>query len=200
MPTAFRAFPTPDRSVRLSSRAGPVDVDRRSNPGACKLVEGRALSRIGLAFKAFWKILTDPAIADRVAPALGPPSAGPDLRILAVLQRDGRLVDFLQEEIDAYPDAQIGAAVRDIHRDCRKALRHYLTLQPVLAQAEGDPVTLAADFDPALIRLTGNVGGSPPFRGVLKHHGWRVTAVHLPTIPGSKKDEAVLAQAEVEIP
>ena len=157
------------------------------------------MNRFVLAIKAFWKGLTDPVFANRVEPLFSPAPTGPDLRILAVLQRDGRLVDFLQEDIDSYTDAQIGAAVRDIHRGCRKALRDYLTVEPILGGPEDSPVTVASDFDPAEIRLTGNVQGSPPFKGVLKHHGWRVKSVHLPVLPGSRGDTSVLAPAEVEI-
>lgn len=159
------------------------------------------MNRLVLAFKAFWKILTDPGVADRVEPILSPsPVLGSDLRLLAILQRDGRLVDFLQEEIDGYSDAQVGAAVRDIHRGCRKALQEYLTIEPVLVEPEEAEVTIAADFDPAEIRLSGNVSGMPPFRGVLRHHGWRVKAVQLPALPGARDQSAVLAPAEVEIP
>ena len=125
---------------------------------------------------------------------------GPDLRVLAVLQRDGRLVDFLEEEIDGYTDTQIGAAVRDIHRGCRKSLHDYLTIEPVINAAEEERVTIPTDFDPAAIRLVGNVNGSPPFQGVLKHHGWRVRAVHLPLLPVARDDTSVLSPAEVEIP
>jgi hypothetical protein len=157
------------------------------------------LNRLVLAVKAFWKGLTDSDFAARVEPIFHRAPSGPDLRILAVLQRDGRLVDFLQEEIDAYTDAQIGAAVRDIHRGCRKALRDYLTVEPILGGPEDSPVTVAADFDPAEIRLTGNVQGAPPFRGVLKHHGWRVKSVQLPVLPSSRGESSVLAPAEVEV-
>lgn len=158
------------------------------------------LNRLVLAFRAWWRILTRREFAERVEAILdGTPSAGPDLRVLAVLQRDGRLIDFLMEDVDGYSDAQIGAAVRDIHRGCRKALRDYLTLEPVLAEAEEAPVTVSAGFDPASIRLTGNVVGSPPFRGTLKHHGWRVRAVQLPALPGTRSDQAILAPAEVEV-
>ena len=157
------------------------------------------MNRLALAFKSFWLSLTDPVVASRVEQAVGQTPTGPDLRVLAVLQRDGRLVDFLQEEIDGYSNEQVGAAVRDIHRGCRKALRDYLTVEPVLASEEGQTVTVAPDFDPAEIRLTGDVKGAPPFRGVLKHHGWRVKSVHLPVLPGARDDSAVLAPAEVEI-
>ena len=155
--------------------------------------------RLGLALRAFWLTLTDPDFAARVDGLFRNQPTGPDLRVLAVLQRDGRLVDFLQEEIDAYSDAQIGAAVRDIHRGCRKALRDYLTVEPVLDAAEESAVTVPADFDPAAIRLSGNIAGTPPFRGTLKHHGWRVRSVHLPALPGTRDDQAVLAPAEVEV-
>jgi hypothetical protein len=158
------------------------------------------LNRIALAFRAFWRVLTEQDFAARVEPLFSKVPTGPDLRVLAVLQRDGRLVDFLEEEIDAYSDAQVGAAVRDIHRSCRKSLHDYLTIAPVISGAEEDRVTIPADFDPAAIRLVGNVTGSPPFHGVLKHHGWRVSSVHLPVLPVARDDSSVLSPAEVEIP
>jgi Domain of unknown function (DUF2760) len=158
------------------------------------------LNRFWLALQTFWKTWTDPEFASRVEPLFQPVTHGPDLRVLAVLQRDGRLIDFLQEEIDAYSDAQIGAAVRDIHRGCRKALQEYLRIEPVMDGVEDQAVIVAADFDPAAIRLIGNVHGSPPFRGVLKHHGWRAKAVQLPALPASRGDSSVLSPAEVEIP
>ncbi len=158
------------------------------------------MNQFVLALKAFWQTLTQADFAARVEALFSKAPAGPDLRILTVLQRDGRLVDFLQEEIDAYTDAQIGAAVRDIHRGCRKALRDYLTIEPVLAGAEESQIHVATDFDPTEIRLTGNVHGAPPFQGILKHHGWKVKSVQLPVLPASRGDSPVLAPAEVEIP
>jgi hypothetical protein len=158
------------------------------------------LNRLWLALKAFWHVLTEPDFAARVEPLFSRAPTGPDLRILAVLQRDGRLVDFLQEDIDAYGDAQIGAAVRDIHRGCRKVLSEYLTIEPILSAPEEAPVQVPADFDPAAIRLLGNINGKPPFQGVLKHHGWRVRSVHLPLLPVARDDTSVLSPAEVEIP
>src|SRR5205814_4905446 len=140
-------------------------------------------NRIWLALKALRQILIDHDFAVWVEPLFSREPTGWDLRILAVLQRDGRLVDFLQEDIDPYSDAQIGAAVRDIHRGCRKSLHDYLTIEPIIDAAEEQGVTVPADFDPAAIRLVGNVNGSPPFQGTLKHHGWRVRSVHLPLLP-----------------
>jgi hypothetical protein len=121
------------------------------------------------------------------------------VQLLSILQREGRLLDFLQEEIESYSDAQIGAAVRDIHRGCKKALAEHLPLEPVLQQQENAPVRVDEGFDPARIRLTGNVMGEPPYNGTLKHHGWRVARVTLPTLTAAA-DPSVIAPAEVELP
>ena len=102
------------------------------------------------------------------------------------------------ENVQPYSDDQIGASVRDIHRKAQEALRKHLTLEPVLAQAEGETVTAPAGFDPSAIRLLGNVSGSPPFRGTLSHAGWRVKAMDIPK-PPEGQDEFVLMPAEVEV-
>ncbi len=158
------------------------------------------MNRFWLALRTFWRTLTEADFAARVEPLFSRQPTGPDLRILAVLQRDGRLVDFLEEDIDAYTDAQVGAAVRDIHRGCRKTLRDYLTIEPIMTGPEESQVHVPVDFDPAAVRLIGNVDGSAPFNGVLKHHGWRVRSVHLPVLPVARDDSSVLSPAEVEIP
>jgi len=120
------------------------------------------------------------------------------VQMLALLQRDGRLIDFLAENISPYPDAQLGAAVRTIHEACRKVLEHYVKLEPILNSEEDQPVTVQGGFDPAAIKLLGNVKGEPPIRGVLRHKGWRVKEVNLPPLPqGSGR--MVIAPAEVEL-
>ena len=119
------------------------------------------------------------------------------LRLLAALQEEGRLVDFFTEDITPYSDEQIGAATRGIHASCRKALRSAVTVEPVMPGEEGSTVTVPAGFDPASIRLVGDVVGEPPFTGVLKHAGWRATAINLPRRSGH--DPQVIAPAEVEI-
>ncbi len=134
----------------------------------------------------------------RAAIAPGPPKGDAAVQILAILQRDGRLVDFLLEPIDGYSDAQIGAAVRDIHRGCRKALGEYLDIEPVRTEREEASIEVPAGFDPSAIRLVGNVAGQPPFRGTLRHRGWRTREVKLPALPIAA-DPLVIAPAEVEI-
>jgi len=120
------------------------------------------------------------------------------LALLALLQREGRLVDFLQEPLDGFSDADIGAAARDVHRGCRKVLEQHLSLEPVMPGSEEARVAVPAGFDPAEIRLIGEARGEPPFRGTLRHHGWRVVDARLPALADGI-DRAVIAPAEVEL-
>jgi hypothetical protein len=113
------------------------------------------------------------------------------------LQREARLIDFLQEDITPYQDAQIGAAVRDIHRDAGKVLERLFALRSVLDQAEGSPVVLEP-ADSARVRLVGNVREGVT-NGTLVHHGWTATRVDLPVWSGPREGEHVVAPAEVEV-
>jgi hypothetical protein len=140
-----------------------------------------------------------PAQITAPAAAPSPPSPAPALRLLALLQQEGRLIDFLKEDIDAYSDAQVGAAVRSIHAGCRKALTERIDLERIFSAEDGSEVVVEAGFDPARIRLTGNVTGNPPFRGTLQHAGWRAARVSLPQSPG-ETDATIIAPAEVEVP
>jgi hypothetical protein len=139
----------------------------------------------------------DKPVAAAAAPRPSEPPENTALRLLASLQEDGRLVDFLTEEIASYSDEQIGAATRGIHATCGKALRTCVRLEPVLSGREDDTVTVPAGFDPASIRLTGNVQGEPPFTGTLRHAGWRAAGVTIPARAGL--DPKIIAPAEVEI-
>jgi hypothetical protein len=119
--------------------------------------------------------------------------------LLAVLQREARFVDFVKEPISGYSDAQIGAAVRDVHKGCAAMLDRLFALQPVSAAAEGASVEVPRHFDPAQFRLIGNVTGEPPFRGMLQHHGWKAAKCELPEWTGSEASALVIAPAEVEV-
>jgi hypothetical protein len=120
------------------------------------------------------------------------------LALLALLQREGRLVDFLREPLDGFSDADIGAAARDVHRGCRKVLDQHLSLEAVMPGAEEAKVAVPKGFDPAEIRLIGEAKGEPPFRGTLRHHGWRVVDAKLPALADGV-DRMVIAPAEVEL-
>ncbi len=152
--------------------------------------------------------LVDSEVAALPAPPTVPPSVAvtapaevslsPALQLLGLLQREGRLVDFLQQEVKDFSDADIGAVARVVHEGCRKALRAHARIEPVRSEAEGAPITLAEDFDRATVKLTGAVSGHPPFRGVLRHRGWRIAELSLPTLVGNV-DPSVVAPAEVEL-
>jgi hypothetical protein len=129
------------------------------------------------------------------APAAIP---GEPLRLLAILQAEARLIDFLLEDVANVEDKQLGEAVKDIHRKAAAALRQHLTIETILAGTEGDRVTVPVGFDPAAVRVIGNVTGTPPFQGELQHPGWRVTQITLPTIAGTT-DLMVLQPAEVQM-
>ncbi len=186
------------------------------------------LSRLAIAIGSFFSILARPDLAadvaslrdgsavatpaDAVAPQAAeappaptppapPPAAAPTtaaLQLLGLLQREARFIDFVEEDLATYSDADIGAAGRVVHEGCRKVLREHFQIAPVRSEAEGSRVTLPAGFDASAIRLTGNVVGQAPFTGTLGHRGWRVTGSELPQLaPGH--DASVLAQAEVEL-
>ena len=167
--------------------------------------------RVRFAFRTFFSILDHSRIPGDVAEAMSPPSpvataqpsaatdTGTDraAQLLAILQRDGRLVDFLMEDLATYADAQVGVAVRDVHAGCRQALSRYVTLAPIVDDEEGQAVVVERDADPARYKVVGNITGQPPYRGVLRHRGWEATRVELP--PLSASGRSVVAPAEVEV-
>jgi hypothetical protein len=152
------------------------------------------------------KLLAPPAplVAPLPSPPLAlAPLAAPQpvraLQLLSLLQREGRLVDFLQQDIATFSDADVGAAARVVHDGCRKALRGHATVEPIRSEDEGARVTLNEGFAPDEVKLTGGVAGQPPYAGVLRHRGWRAVRLDLPQIM-TGYDARILAPAEVELP
>jgi hypothetical protein len=184
-------------------------------------------SRIGFAFAAFFRILFDGVFAQRLwnarellpasekekpdaeAPPISEAPQKPNfsteaaeengaLLFLGLMQREGRLIDFLEQEISSFSDADVGAAARAVHEGSRRALRAHAKVEPVRGEDEGEKVTLEAGFDANAIKLTGNVRGEPPHTGTLKHPGWRAVKMNLPRAM-SGHDVRILAPAEVEL-
>jgi hypothetical protein len=177
------------------------------------------LSRIWLAFSHFFRVLLDGQFAWRAArvqrtDALPAPTPQPEaaaelkagleqarttaaLQVLELLQREGRLVDFLQQDIESFSDAEIGAAARVVHAGCRKALAAHARISPVRNEDEGSRVTVEQS-DTSAVKLTGNVTGAAPYMGTLTHRGWRAESLSLPQ-PLEGHDFFVLAPAEVEL-
>ena len=179
------------------------------------------MNRVFLAFRCFVNILFQGRLSDAAITALGltrrsapaqtaaaskpaAPQAAPvaktsdgALQLLGILQRDSRLIDFLMEDITSYSDDQVGAAVRELHNQCRDSVTRYVTLQPVIDSVEGT-FTKAPSKDPNMVKFIGNVPASPPPGGILRHKGWRAVKIDLPAL-GAKQDAAVLAPAEIEV-
>lgn len=169
---------------------------------------GRALWGLTVAGRAN----LDPAFAGKVNELMGLPApagtgtaskppaqpSGAMIRVLALLQAESRFVDFLLEDIAAFPDAQVGQAVREIHRKAQTALKQHLELEPILKASEGEKTTVPAGFDPSAIRVLGNVTGQPPYTGEVQHPGWRVRSIKLSPVPAGQ-DEMVIQPAEVHM-
>ncbi len=173
-------------------------------------------TRLWFSYVCFFAVLFDGAFAARVRalrnqqpslpepePAAAPemPRQGdqtPALQLLGLLQREGRLVDFLQQDVAGFSDADVAAAARVIHEGCRRALRSHGKIEPIRREDEGTGVVVESGYDSNAIKLTGNVAGSGPYRGTLRHRGWRATGFELPR-PVGGHDATVLAPAEVEL-
>ncbi len=174
------------------------------------------MNRIGLAFRSFFALLFNGFLSDdlmrdlhltRREAAPPPKPAAPAapvvrasdgaLQMIAILQRDSRLVDFLMEDITGYADDQIGAAVRELHDQCRDSLARYVKLEPVIDGVEGT-YAKAPSKDPNVVKFVGNVPAKTPEGGTLRHKGWRASKVDLPAL-GAKQDAAIVAPAEMEI-
>ena len=139
------------------------------------------------------------AIAQASAPTLRESPRNDAITLLAALQREARFVDIVNESLDGYSDAQIGAAARDVLRDCGKVLARVFALRPMLEQEEGATVQVPAGYETECYRLTGDVSREPPFAGKLMHAGWQATKCDLPTWTGSGTGAIVVAPAEVQL-
>lgn len=180
-------------------------------------------ARIGLAFSLFFRVLFDAVLAGRVlrlssgsepsapsalkdVPAATPVAAAAlhaaptesALQLLGLLQREARFVDFVMEDMSSYSDADVGAAARVVHDQCKKAITAHVTLERVRSEPEGNRVTVPAGFSASELRLVGNVTGSAPFNGMLTHAGWRAASIELPQL-SQGHDVRVVAPAEVEL-
>lgn len=174
------------------------------------------MNRISLAFRSFFAILFGGSLPADIAQAFGfskpapvktataPPPAPPKaqasaadgaVQVLGVMQRESRLIDFLMEDITAYTDDQVGAAIRDVQVQAKKALERYLKLEPVIDAVEETNVTTAG-LEAASYRLIGKVpANGKAASGILRHRGWKASKVDLP----AAKPSAILAPAELEV-
>jgi Domain of unknown function (DUF2760) len=184
------------------------------------------MGRFGLAFKAFFGTLfnrdtagkvasifdnisspksietrqpTETSLPQTKAQSKSQPSRSEALTLLEALQREARLLDLCHESLDAYSDEQIGAAARNVIRDSAQVLQRFFAFQPVTTSPEGSETEIPAGYDPARWRLTGNVSGSPPYRGRITHVGWQATRCELPQWTGSADAAFIVSAVEVEV-
>ena len=174
--------------------------------------------RIWLAIVSFFKVLFDAEFARGVrklieggstetsatkpvatAPVAVMPHRSDAIALLATLQREARFVDLVNESLDGYSDAQIGAAARDVLRDSKKVLDRLFALQSVAKTEEGKPIEVPAGYDAGRYRLTGNVSRQPPLTGQLAHAGWQATKCDLPAWTGKPEAALIIAPAEVQV-
>jgi hypothetical protein len=163
-------------------------------------------ARVGLAFRVMGdailagKLLALETAPEQIKPKEIPPEKqhASGLFVLGALQQEGRLIDFLQQDVAAFSDEEVGAAARVVHSGCKKAMQRLVSIAPVMKESEGESVVVPSGFDSQRIRLTGNVTGQPPFKGNLKHHGWTTTEIRFPSLSESM-DYRVLTPAEVEL-
>ncbi|VGO20280.1 DUF2760 domain-containing protein [Pontiella sulfatireligans] len=160
------------------------------------------MNKLRLAFKAFFATLKSGAPASIEAKpetVVVKPARSEALTLLAALQREARLVDFLMEPLDGYSDQQVAAAVRDIQADSRKVLERIFSLKPLRSENEGSQITVPSGFDAGAVKLTGNVAGEAPYTGELMHPGWTAAKLDLPVWQGSDASAKIVAPAEIEI-
>ncbi|MFT5085031.1 MAG: hypothetical protein ACI9Y1_003088 [Lentisphaeria bacterium] len=141
-------------------------------------------------------VTATPAPPER--PQLNEASPDTALQLLALLQQEARLIDFVKEDLGSFSDADIGAVARVVHEGSRKTLDSYFTLEHVRNEEEESRIRVELGFNAAEIRLTGKVVGSAPFTGTLIHRGWKASEVQLPKLAPSH-DTRIIAPAEVEL-
>ncbi|HFC9208927.1 DUF2760 domain-containing protein [Vibrio cholerae] len=165
-----------------------------------KIVE-KPVEKIVTVEKPVEKIIEVEKVVERVVEVeskLATASTDSALQLLSLLQKEARLIDFLQEEVSQFSDEEVGAAARVIHSGGQKVLREYLTLSPIRSEQEESRISVEAGFNTQEIRLTGQVTGQAPFVGTLIHKGWRADAITLPKL-ADNYDTSILAPAEVEL-
>ena len=143
---------------------------------------------------------TDPVIPTQEQTAQKQPESTPvaALQLLSLLQQEARFVDFLQEDLTHFSDEEVGAVSRVVHQGSKKVLNQHFSIKPISDQSEESPVTLDKGYNASAFRITGNVTGEPPFKGILIHRGWKAESVNLPQL-SKDYDATILTPAEVEL-
>lgn len=192
LPIASLSFVRALASAEYADELRGLHAERLSTPGVGSARPAAPRAEVAARSNADAR----PALVKTAELEKAPPDSA--LLLLGLLQKEGRFIDFMQEDVGGYSDQEVGAAARVVHEGCGRVLREHLHIAPVRSEAEGSQVTLAAGFNPSEVRPTGQVVGEPPFTGALVHRGWKATDIQLPQI-ASSHDLRILAAAEVEL-
>lgn len=126
------------------------------------------------------------------------PKRSEALALLSALQREARFLDLVHEPLETFDDAQIGAAARQVIRDCRSALDRMFGIEPLSSDEEGTRCSLPAELSAIRYRIVGKATHSPT-SGIVSHRGWKAARCQLPTWTGSQDEGSILAPIEVEV-
>ena len=124
------------------------------------------------------------------------PTRSDALTLLSTLQREARLLDLVQEPLDHFQDAQIGAAAREVLKDCRKTLGRMFDIKPLAEQEEGEACNIPSNASPNRLRLIGKSSGTS---GTITHRGWQATCCEVPQWNGGRNEAWILAPTEIEV-
>ena len=169
----------------------PSDAPMQQQPVAAVEPEVKIVEKIVEVEKIVQAPAPEPVILKESTPDAA-------LQLLGLLQKEARFIDFINEDINAFSDADIGAAARVVHEGCSKVIKDHFTLQPIRQEQENSKITLPKGFDAASVRLTGNIVGDAPFTGVLVHKGWQISKIRLPKLTADHNAK-IIAAAEVEL-
>lgn len=203
----WREQPTPTVLTPAAERPSvpAQEAEERSAPASSaqwQVAGTIAGEKAGSSAEPFAAHYTANSAAAKAVPAAAAPDSDKAqvVGFLATLQEKGRLVDFLEDDIASYTDAQVGAAARVVHQGCKAVLHDYFRIAPVRAENEGTKVTVAAGYAADEYRLVGKISGQAPFSGTLMHRGWKAESVNLPRVLRTGDDRLpTIAPAEVEL-
>ncbi len=119
-------------------------------------------------------------------------------QLLKILQKQGRLLDFLTQNIDQFNDKEVANAAKVVHRGCNRALKKHCIIKAIYDTNENTNITLNPNFDRSKVNLTGNHHIKSPIKGILIHKGWQIESLSLPTLT-EKANPDILQPAEIEV-
>jgi len=186
---AFRAFFT---ALFNSQKAEAIRdaLDANQHPDADQTEAAKRLTA---------SASTAPATTSATPAPPTPPKASRSdaVAILATLQREARLVDLIQEPLDHYSDAQVGAAARPCLTQCRSTLSRIFDLKPLLVEPEGQLLEIPTDASPLRYQWVGETGANLK-TGKLVHPGWQARRCEIAQWTGTAEDANVIAPAQIE--